>query len=177
MTDASKTTWLTAYLEAWAAGAGTVVAALPAARAAKTLKSLETAFGRADVLARWQSAWVTTPEHQRKFLTPESFARRYGEFKPPTFDCFGFVSYSAEQDALASEIAQAMDGEIAAMYGRFNLPPSFPFVAALLRAYESLRGYHERGLQEYNDVIAAQRSLGSTHSRLSASLLSHLSGA
>jgi hypothetical protein len=163
-------------LEAWATGAGTATAALPAARAAKTFKALEATFGRSDVLARWQSAWVSTPDHQRKFLTPESFARRYGEFKPPAFDAFGFVSYSAEQDDLASEIVEAMSGMRAALYLRFDLPPTFPLSAALLRAYESLRGYHERGLQEYNDVIAAHRSIDPVCAGHTATLSFHLSG-
>jgi hypothetical protein len=174
MTTASKATWLTAYLEAWAAGAGTAVAALPAARAAKTFRALETAFGREDVLARWRTAWAITPDHQRKFLTPESFSRRYGEFKPPTLDLFGFVLYAPEQDALASEIVEALGGARSRLYDRYSFPPTFPFAAALLRAYESLRGYHERGLQEYGDVISTQRTI--EHVWRSDSLLSHMSG-
>lgn len=155
-----KTTWLTDYLTVWAEGAGTVVAALPAARSAKTFKALETAFGRDDVLARWRTAWTATPEAQRRFLTPESFARRYGEFAPPTFDIFGFVSYSPEQADLASRLYGAVTGnalDVAVLRTMLDLPRTFPLTALLLAAYERLRGAHERSLSEHGALVTQQR--------------------
>lgn len=167
MTTATKTTWLTEYLSVWADATGTVIAALPAARAAKTFKALETAFGRDDVLARWRTAWSMTPDEQKKFLTPESFARRYGEFAPPELDAFGFVVESAEQRDLASKMVAALYGDldaITSLADKFCVPLTFPRNAIMLRAYEAIRGSHERSVRQYaaiashsDPVIAANR--------------------
>ena len=148
--SASKTTWLTDYLVVWAAGAGTVVAALPAARAAKSFKALETSFGRNDVLMRWRHAWAVTADHEKKYLTPETFARRYGDFAPPKLDEFGYMVSSPEQEAVASMILAAIDGRQSSLLwlcDKFDIPSNYPRGAIILRAYESIRGAHEESVK------------------------------
>ena len=170
----AKETWLTPYLEAWAEATGTVVQALPAARSAKVFKALETAFGAEVVQSRWRSAWATTSDMQKRFLTPESFARRFGEFRATPTDVFGFACYSDEQRDLASEIFAATSPEdkylgLGKLRDRFQIPASFPESAVLLRAYESLRGYHERSASEFPTLKSDRPALDQ--------LLSHMVGA
>lgn len=149
MSIATKTTWLTDYLDVWASGAGTVATALPAARAAKTFKALESAFGRDEVLARWRMAWQETSENEKRFLTPETFARRFGEFAPAAVDAFGFRVFAPEQQDLASKVVAALDGDtamFAAVCEQVDMPRSFPLGVVMLQAYELLRGYHEKAV-------------------------------
>lgn len=157
-----KTTWLTPYLAVWADGAGTVVQALPAARAAKTFSALEKAFGAEAVLARWQAAWATTPEAERKFLTPETFARRYGDFAPVEYDAFGFVVVNANQRTAASKIVASLNGDGLAQLGLYkaaDLPSTFPLGVMYLAVYERwLRAAHDESAAKYPALVSRRRA-------------------
>jgi len=129
------------------------------------------------VLARWSAAWSATPEDQRKFLTPESFARRYGEFVPPSLDAFGFVVESAEQEDTASKVVAALSGDhlaLARLSEQFGVPLSFPVGAILLRAYESLRGAHERSVRQHPATTNASQA-NPLHQKRMAHLIQALS--
>lgn len=96
-------TWLTPFGVAWSEAFQTPV--VPYGRLAKALKPLVEHCGASPVVRAWKRA-LASPD--RKFLSPERFAERYGDFALPESDAFGYALVSDKQALLADALARVV---------------------------------------------------------------------